>query len=145
MIQSEKGTLLANLGVCLIPFNYDLASNLTSILLAHNWIFLASHSLNSNSVGTNYTMSSYYLQFEPDTSKLLTAVLRAFYFCMGEIFFENEKKHSWFGVEVLLLHRNWSQCPLSFLLIFELILIIIIHISSLPEKSFSCSPSHPKC
>lgn len=71
----------------LIRSNYPLASNLTSILLACNWVFWASHLLNSHSVGTNYTMSSHYLQFEPDTSKLLTAVLLAFYFCMGGIFF----------------------------------------------------------
>lgn len=58
----------------LILFDYHLASNLTSILLAYNWVFLETHLLNSNSVSTNYTASSYYLQFEPDTSKLLTAV-----------------------------------------------------------------------
>lgn len=75
MIKIEKGTLLASLGMSLILSDDHLASNLISILLAYNWVFLNSHLLNSNSVGTNNTVSSYYIQFEPDTSKLLPAVI----------------------------------------------------------------------
>lgn len=74
VIKIEKRTVLASLGMPLILFDYHLASDLTSVLLAYNWVFLDSHLLNSDSVGTNYTASSYYLHFEPDTSKLLPAV-----------------------------------------------------------------------
>lgn len=55
----------------LIIFDYHLASNLTSVLLAYNRVFLDSHLLNSSSIGTNYTVSSYYLLG----------------FCMGEFFY----------------------------------------------------------
>lgn len=71
----------------LILFDHHLAFNLISVLQADNWVFLDSHLLNSNSVGTNYTVSSYYLQFEPDTSKLLTAILLPSGFLYGRIFY----------------------------------------------------------
>lgn len=109
MIKIEKGTLQAILGMSLILFDYHLASNLTSILLAYNWVFLDSHLLNSNSVGTNYTVPSYYLQFEPDISKLLTAVLLPSGFLYGRIFLFFcflIRKYSSFGLKVLLLHET---------------------------------------
>lgn len=88
MIKIEKGTLLANLGSSLILLDYHLASNLTSVVLAYNWVFLDFCLLNSNSVGTNYTVSSYYFQFAPDTSNLLTAALIPSGFLCGRFFFK---------------------------------------------------------
>lgn len=86
MIKKEKRTLLANIGLSLILFDYHLASDLTSVLLAYNWVFFNSHLLNFNFVGTNYTVSFYCFQFEPDTSALVTAVLLPSGFFYGRFF-----------------------------------------------------------
>lgn len=99
-----------------ILFDHHLASNLTSVLLTDNWVFLDSHLLNSNSVGTNYTVSSYYLHSEPDTSKLLTAILLPSGFLYGRFFLCFVfliRKYSSFGLDILLLHKIWHHYLLT--------------------------------
>lgn len=119
MIKIEKGSLLASLDISLILLDYHLASNLTSILLAYNWVFFDSHLLNSNFVGTNCTTFSWNLILQ-------SYWLQYYYlqgFCMGEFFFFLMRNYSLFGMEVLLLHKTWDYYLLSFLVNFELFLI----------------------